>query len=41
MVTTGRKKRVSKKAPKSWRKHIDISDVDNFLEEKRVEERLG
>lgn len=40
MVTTKRK-RVSKKNKKSWRKNVDISDVDNFLEDQRLEERLG
>lgn len=43
MVTTvsEKKKRVSKKNKSSWRKHVDIKDVDEFLEEKRLEERLG
>lgn len=35
------KKRVSKKNKKSWRKYTDIKDVDSFLDEKRLEERLG
>jgi len=37
----GKRKRVSKKKKESWRKHIDIEDVDNFQEEQRLEERLG
>lgn len=37
----GKKKRVSKKNKKSWRKHTDTKDVDSFLDEKRLEERLG
>jgi Nop53 (60S ribosomal biogenesis). len=37
----GKKKRVSKKNKKSWRKHTDTKDVDAFLDEKRLEERLG
>lgn len=37
----GKKKRVSKKNKIAWRKHTDIKDVDKFLEDKRLEERLG
>ncbi|XP_008557623.1 ribosome biogenesis protein NOP53 [Microplitis demolitor] len=36
-----KRKRVSKKNKISWRKNIDIQDVDDFLEDKRLEERLG
>ncbi|KAI4457490.1 glioma suppressor candidate [Holotrichia oblita] len=36
-----KKKRVSKKNKSSWRKHIDTKDVDDFLEEQRLEQRLG
>ncbi|KAF2879210.1 hypothetical protein ILUMI_26965 [Ignelater luminosus] len=36
-----KKKRVSKKTKVSWRKHVNIEDVENFLEEQRLEERLG
>lgn len=36
-----KKHKVSKKTKKSWRKHIDTKDVDAFLENKRLEERLG
>lgn len=36
-----RKKHVSKKLKVSWRKHVDINDVEEFLEDKRLEERLG
>lgn len=36
-----KKKRVSKKNKSSWRKHVDVKDVDEFLEEQRLEERLG
>ncbi|KAI4457488.1 glioma suppressor candidate [Holotrichia oblita] len=36
-----KKKRVSKKNKSSWRKHIDTKDVDDFLEEQRLEHRLG
>lgn len=36
-----KKKRFSKKKKESWRKRIDITDVDTFLEEQRQEERIG
>lgn len=36
-----KKKRVSKKNKIAWRKHVDITDVENFLEDQRLEERLG
>lgn len=36
-----KKKRVSKKKKESWRKHIDITDVDKYMEEQRQEERIG
>lgn len=36
-----KKKRVSKKHKSSWRKHVNITDVEEFLEDKRLEERLG
>ena len=36
-----KKKRVSKKNKKAWRKHTDTKDVDSFLDDKRLEERLG
>ncbi|KFB51339.1 AGAP000270-PA-like protein [Anopheles sinensis] len=35
------KKHVSRKLKSSWRKHIDTTDIDNFLEEKRQDERIG
>ncbi|KAJ9583122.1 hypothetical protein L9F63_022536, partial [Diploptera punctata] len=35
------KKKVSKKNKKSWRKNCNTKDVDDFLEDKRLEERLG
>ena len=43
-MTTGapkRKKNASRKNKKSWRKNVDIDDVEEFLEEERLEERLG
>ncbi|XP_020706530.2 ribosome biogenesis protein NOP53 [Athalia rosae] len=36
-----KKRKVSKKTKKSWRKHVDNKDVDQFLDNKRLEERLG
>lgn len=40
-MTSIKKKRVSKKTKASWRKHTDIKDVEDFLELKRAEERIG
>lgn len=40
-ILTVKKKRVSKRNKKAWRKHTDIKDVDNFLDDQRLEERLG
>ncbi|XP_046401806.1 ribosome biogenesis protein NOP53 [Ischnura elegans] len=37
----GKRKKVSKKNKKAWRKFIDTKDVDAFLDEKRQEERIG
>lgn len=36
-----KKKRVSKKTRKAWRKHVDTKDVDIFLEKARQDERIG
>ena len=36
-----RKKGASKKNKKSWRKNTDIDDVNEFLDDQRLEERLG
>ncbi|RZC37451.1 hypothetical protein BDFB_003251 [Asbolus verrucosus] len=41
LSTTVKKKRVSKKNKSSWRKHVNINDVEEFLEDQRLEERLG
>lgn len=41
MIDTLKKRKVSKKTKKSWRKNIDTKDVDKFLDNKRLEERLG
>uniref|UniRef100_A0A182F5U1 Ribosome biogenesis protein NOP53 n=2 Tax=Anopheles albimanus TaxID=7167 RepID=A0A182F5U1_ANOAL len=35
------KKHVSRKLKSSWRKHIDTSEVDAFLEQQRQDERIG
>ncbi|CAG9567766.1 unnamed protein product [Danaus chrysippus] len=40
-TATKKRKRVSKKSKASWRKHCDINDVEEFLEDQRLEERLG
>lgn len=36
-----RNKKASKKSKKSWRKNTDITEVEDFLEDQRLEERLG
>jgi len=36
-----KKKGISKKNKKSWRKHTDVTDIENFLDDQRLEERLG
>ncbi|XP_053615219.1 ribosome biogenesis protein NOP53 [Plodia interpunctella] len=41
MSVVKKKKHVSKKNKKAWRKHCDITDVEAFLEDQRLEERLG
>lgn len=40
-AATTKKKRFSKKSKQSWRKHTDIKDVEEHLEEARREERTG
>ncbi len=44
LVTTSapkRRKNASKKSKKSWRKNTDLDDVEEFLDDVRLEERLG
>ncbi|KAL9952352.1 hypothetical protein ACROYT_G039596 [Oculina patagonica] len=41
MAATTKRKRVSKKSKQSWRKHTDIKDVEEYLEEASREERTG
>ncbi|XP_049885845.1 ribosome biogenesis protein NOP53 [Pectinophora gossypiella] len=41
MSVVKKKKHVSKKNKKAWRKYCDIRDVEEFLEDQRLEERLG
>lgn len=41
MAQSTKKKRFSKKSKESWRKRIDISDVNNFLDDQRQQERIG
>lgn len=38
---TKKKKKISKKNKKSWVKHIDNKDVEEFLDHQRLQERLG
>ncbi|XP_076315126.1 uncharacterized protein LOC143227581 [Tachypleus tridentatus] len=40
-VVRNRKARVNKNKKKSWRKHVDIKEVEDYLEEKRVDEKTG
>lgn len=40
-ASAGKKKRFSKRNKDAWRKRIDISDVDAFLDEQRQAERIG
>uniref|UniRef100_A0A336LMN0 Ribosome biogenesis protein NOP53 n=1 Tax=Culicoides sonorensis TaxID=179676 RepID=A0A336LMN0_CULSO len=39
--TINKKKHHSRKLKSSWRKHVDITDVENYLEEKRADEIIG
>ena len=36
-----KKRKVSKRNKKSWIKHVNNKDVEDFLDYKRLEERLG
>lgn len=36
-----KRKRVSKKSKRSWRKHIDIKEIEDYLDEVRRQERTG
>ena len=36
-----KRKRVSKKSKRSWRKHVDITDIEEHLDEVRRQERTG
>uniref|UniRef100_A0A667Y4A6 Ribosome biogenesis protein NOP53 n=1 Tax=Myripristis murdjan TaxID=586833 RepID=A0A667Y4A6_9TELE len=38
-LTSGRRKRVNKNKKKSWGKHSDIQDVEQFLDDVRLQER--
>lgn len=35
------KKKAGRRLKRDWRRKIDVTDVDNFLDEKRLEERIG
>ncbi|GBP28911.1 Ribosome biogenesis protein NOP53 [Eumeta japonica] len=41
MSIVKKKRHVSKKNKKAWRKYCDIQDVEDFLDDQRLEERLG
>lgn len=43
MAETAKRKRlgVSKNRKKAWKKHCDVNDVEDFLEEQRFDERIG
>lgn len=41
MAAVVKKKKYSKKSKKNWRKHTDIKDVEEFLDDVRQEERTG
>lgn len=41
LIESKKRKRVSKKTKTAWRKHIDIEDVNDFLETSRRDERIG
>jgi hypothetical protein len=36
-----KKRKVAKNKKKTWRKHIDISEIEEFLEDERLQERTG
>ena len=36
-----KKRKVSKNKKKSWRKHCDITEIEEFLEDERLQERTG
>lgn len=40
-VKKGGRKHASMKKKSAWRKNTDISDVENFLDEQRLQERIG
>ncbi|CAL8336929.1 unnamed protein product [Boreogadus saida] len=38
-VVSNRRKRINKNKKKNWNKHIDVNDVEDFLEDVRLQER--
>lgn len=38
---TAKRRRVSKKNKKNWRRHADVKDVEDYLEGRRREELFG
>ena len=40
-MSVKKKVRVSRNRKKAWRKHTDIKEIEDFLESKQFEERVG
>jgi nucleolar protein 53 len=40
-TSVGKKKKYSKNSKRNWRKHTDIKDVEEYLDEVRRDERTG
>ena len=38
-LVSNRRKRINKNKKKNWNKHIDVNDVEDFLEDVRLQER--
>lgn len=38
-LSSGRRKRVNKNKKKNWNKHSDIQDIEEFLDDVRLQER--
>lgn len=35
------KKKTGRRLKRDWRRNIDVTDVDTYLDNKRLEERIG
>lgn len=40
-MSKAKKRHASMKKKSSWRKNTDIQDIEDFLEEQRLQERIG